>query len=102
MKLNAVKTLQKNLLEEGLKLSQDEVREVLKALEVTMQEIGESLEEKEYVSVGCVTLKKKFIPERKGVSKLKPGQETEWVKPAHYKVEIKLKNALDKLLTEEV
>lgn len=102
MKLETRKIMQKNLLEKGLKLSLAEVGEVLKALEETMLEMGQALEEKEYVSIGGITLKKKFVPERKGVSKLKPGEETEWTKPAHYKVEVKLKNALDKLLIEEV
>ena len=100
MKINAIKTMQENLNEKGLKLSQAEVREVFKALEETIVTVGKGLDVGESVRMGCLSLKKKDVPERKGVSKMQEGKETEWTVPAHTEVELKLRNVVKDTLKE--
>lgn len=98
MKTNVVKEMQENLLARDLKLSQTEVREVFKALEDTIVTTGKGLDVGEGVTLGCLSVKKKDVPERKGVAKMQEGKETEWVVPAHTEVDVKLRKVVrDKL-----
>lgn len=93
MKINVIKTMQGKLEEKGLKVSQAETKEILKAMEETVAEVGKNLEVGETGVVGCLSLKRKDVAARTGVTKLRD-VETEWSTPAHTKVDVKLRNPL--------
>nr|DAE62856.1 MAG TPA: INTEGRATION HOST FACTOR/DNA COMPLEX (TRANSCRIPTION REGULATION-DNA), TRANSCRIPTION FACTOR [Caudoviricetes sp.] len=100
MEINAIKELQGALEERGLKLSQAETKEVLKALEDTIDSIYDQMEVDDSVSLGLFLIDKKIQKGRKGIMKTKPGEEKPFETEDKVTVKVRLKKSVKKRIEE--
>lgn len=100
MEINVVKELQGALEERGLKVSQAEAREVLKALEDTVSSIYQQMEVGDTVSMGMFLVDKKIQKGREGVLKTKEGQVTPYKTDDKVTVKVRLKKSVKERIEE--
>lgn len=101
MEINVIKELQGALEERGLKVSQAEAREVLKALEDVVASIYEQIDVDESVSLGMFLVDKKVKKGREGVMKTKEGKETPFKTEDKEVVKVRLKKSVAKRIQGE-
>lgn len=101
MEINVIKELQGALEERGLKVSQAEVREVLKALEDVVASVYEQIDVDESVSLGMFLVDKKVKKGREGVMKTKEGKETPFKTEDKEVVKVRLKKSVAKRIQGE-